>query len=291
MAQKRDEQNILVKTFLSWEQVIDKLQQYDRPDESIYGIPRGGMLLAGFLQRSHNVYDPAIATMFLDDIIDSGKTREQYRIAYPNIPFHAIVDKTGPDKDVGWVVFPWEHETGPEDSIIRMLEYIGENPKREGLVDTPGRVVRSFDQLYRGYKQEPKEILSRSFDSQDYDEMIVLKDIDFFSMCEHHMLPFFGKAKVGYVPGPSGRVVGISKLARLVDCFARRLQIQERMTKQIAQAIQDVLQPVGVGVVVEAQHLCMKARGVEKQNSMMVTSCLLGAFRDKPEARQEFLSR
>ena len=280
-----------MKTFLTWPDVMEKLKAIDKPGASIFGVPRGGMLLAGFLRNATNVYDPAQATLILDDIIDSGKTRDKYHELYPNIPFHAIVDKTGADADAGWIVFPWEQETGPEDAVVRLLEYIGEDPKREGLADTPGRIIRSYAQLYGGYGQDSTEILSRSFASDDYDEMIVLKDIDFFSTCEHHMLPFFGRARVGYISGKDGRVVGISKLARLVDCFARRLQIQERMTKQIAKAIQETLNPIGVGVVVEAQHLCMKARGVEKQNSTMVTSCLLGVFRDKPEARQEFLTR
>ena len=271
---------------LTWNDVFRLLGPFDQPGQVIYGIPRGGMIAAGFLRKATITHDPALATLFLDDIVDSGRTRERYAEQYPGVPFVSLVEK---GKE--WIVFPWENETGPEDAVVRLMEYIGEDPKREGLQDTPGRVVRSWDTLYSGYKQDPGKLLRRSFDSTGYDEMIVLKDIEFYSTCEHHLLPFFGKAKIGYIPGTNGRVVGISKLARLVDCFARRLQIQERMTRDIANTIQVEMNPLGVGVVLEAKHLCMVARGVQKQNSIMSTSCLLGAMREKPEARQEFLSR
>lgn len=169
----------------------------------------------------------------------------------------------------------------------QVLELIGEDPLREGLVETPSRVVRSWERLYGGYQQDPAEILSKMF-CEECDDMVVLRDIEFYSMCEHHMLPFLGKASVGYIP--DGKVVGISKLARLVECFSRRLQIQERLTNQIADAIDQHLSPKGVAVVMEAQHLCMVARGVEKQNSVMVTSSMLGLYRKDPKARREFLN-
>lgn len=178
-----------------------------------------------------------------------------------------------------------------KEAVKLIIEKIGDDPTREGLLETPDRVVRSWETLYSGYKQDPKEILQKSFMSDGYDEMIILKNIDFFSTCEHHILPFYGKAKVGYLPKSGGRVVGISKLARLVECFARRLQIQERMTQQIAETILSCLDCAGVGVILEAQHLCMVARGVQKPNSIMTTSCLLGTFRDEPETRHEFLTR
>jgi GTP cyclohydrolase I len=173
-----------------------------------------------------------------------------------------------------------------QDSIKDMIDYIGDDSTREGVIDTPKRVMKSWDELYSGYKQSPEEILERTFDSDGYDQLIILRDIEFYSMCEHHMLPFFGKAHVGYIP--NDRVVGISKLARLVDCFARRLQIQERLTKQIAEAINDIMIPKGVAVLIEAKHLCMISRGVNKQNSVMMTSELLGCMRTH-EAREEFL--
>ncbi len=174
-----------------------------------------------------------------------------------------------------------------ENYVQGMLRGIGEDPDREGLRDTPKRVVESWKELYGGYQQDPAEILARDFDGNGYDEMIVLRDIEMFSTCEHHLLPFFGRAHIAYIPGK--RVVGLSKLARLVECFARRLQIQEKLTREIADAIQKHLNPVGVGVIIEAQHMCMVARGVGKQNSVMTTSALLGQFREQ-QVRSEFLA-
>lgn len=174
-----------------------------------------------------------------------------------------------------------------EGIVKAMLSSIGEDVDREGLHDTPKRVVKSWGELYAGYNQNPGTILERDFAGEGYDEMIVLRDIELYSMCEHHMLPFYGKAHVAYIPGD--RVVGLSKLARVVECFARRLQIQEKLTRQIAEAIEEHLKPKGVGVIIEAQHMCMVARGVGKQNSVMTTSALLGRFRDA-EVRAEFFN-
>jgi len=174
-----------------------------------------------------------------------------------------------------------------EHIISKVLAGIGEDIAREGLLDTPKRVVKSWNQIYAGYKQNPEEILGTTFESAGYDQMVVLRDIELYSMCEHHMLPFHGKVHIAYIPNE--RVVGLSKLARLADCFAKRLQIQEKLTKQIATSIQDVLKPKGVMVVVEAQHMCMTMRGVGKQNSVMTTSAVLGAFEDTT-TRNEFLS-
>ncbi len=175
-----------------------------------------------------------------------------------------------------------------ESKIRDVLRYLGEDPDREGLVDTPRRIVSSWTELYAGYHEDPVETLSRVFTDDPYDQMVVLKDCEFYSTCEHHMLPFFGKVHVGYIP--AGKLVGVSKLARIVEVFSRRLQIQERMTSQIATTINNVLSPVGVIVIVEAQHFCMTARGVEKQNSIMVTSEVTGAFKEQIAARQEFFS-
>ena len=170
-----------------------------------------------------------------------------------------------------------------------LLRWAGDNPEREGLIDTPARVVRSYEEFYAGYQIDPREILARTFSEVDgYDEMIVLKDIRFESYCEHHMVPIIGRAHVAYLPGH--RVVGISKLARLVDAFAKRLQIQEKMTVQIADTLNDVLQPEGVGVILEASHQCMSTRGVHKAGVTMVTSRMLGTFRTDPSTRREFLS-
>jgi GTP cyclohydrolase I len=171
--------------------------------------------------------------------------------------------------------------------VRAMLQAIGEDPRRDGLRKTPERVERAFRFLTKGYSEDIDTLLKSAVFEVDYDEMVVVKDIEVFSLCEHHVLPFFGKAHVAYIP--KGKVIGLSKIPRLVDAFARRLQVQERMTVQIATALQDKLHPRGVGVVVEAMHLCMIMRGVEKQHSVAVTSCMLGAFRDQHQTREEFL--
>jgi GTP cyclohydrolase I len=172
--------------------------------------------------------------------------------------------------------------------VRELLSALGEDPDRDGLEKTPDRVDRSLRFLTKGYAEDPAAVLNGALFDVHYDEMVVVKDIDVFSLCEHHLLPFHGKAHVAYIP--KGKVIGLSKMPRLVDMFARRLQVQERLTVQIAETIQDQLQPRGVGVVIEAVHFCMMMRGVEKQNSVAVTSCMLGGFRDQIQTRNEFLS-
>lgn len=174
-----------------------------------------------------------------------------------------------------------------EDLIQRLLVNLGEDPSREGLVRTPERVAKSLAELTKGQDQTVADVVGEGVFEEDCSEMVVVKDIEFYSLCEHHLLPFYGRMHVAYIP--DGKIVGLSKLARIVDVFARRLQVQERLTAQIAAAIQDVLQPKGVGVVADAAHLCMMMRGVQKQNSSTMTSCLLGSFRSDPSTRQEFL--
>ncbi|WP_019646740.1 GTP cyclohydrolase I FolE [Novispirillum itersonii] len=191
-------------------------------------------------------------------------------------------------------ISPLSDETRPsrteaEAAVRTLLRWAGDDPSREGLIDTPARVVRAFEEWFVGYGNDPEAMLRRTFEEvEGYDEMVVLKDIHFESYCEHHMAPIIGKAHVAYLP--QRRVVGISKLARVVDLYAKRLQIQEKMTSQIANAIQDVLEPKGVAVVIEAVHQCMTTRGVHKTGVSMVTSRMLGAFRDDPITRREFLS-
>ena len=176
-----------------------------------------------------------------------------------------------------------------ERAVRTLLRWTGEDPRRDGLLDTPARVVRAYEEFFRGYAQDPVEILSRTFEeTEGYDEMVVLRGIRFESFCEHHIAPIIGQAWVGYIP--SGRVVGISKLARVVDAYAKRLQIQEKMTAQIANTINEVLQPHGVAVVLKATHHCMTTRGVHKPGTDMVTSRMLGCFRDNALTRQEFLT-
>jgi len=174
-----------------------------------------------------------------------------------------------------------------EDAVKSILKSIGEDPEREGLIDTPARVSRAWEYLMQGYKQDPQEILSKAIFTEECNHMIIVRDIEIYSVCEHHMLPFIGKCHIGYIA--RNRVYGVSKLARLVDCFARRLQIQERLTQQIAASIMEPINAEGVGVVIEAQHLCMMMRGVSKQNSKMLTSAMLGSFRDEIATRNEFL--
>lgn len=176
---------------------------------------------------------------------------------------------------------------GISSAVSAMLEGIGEDPHREGLLKTPERVAKSLRFLTKGYREDPEELLKKAVFTEAYDEMVLVRDIDLFSMCEHHMLPFFGKAHVAYIP--DGKIVGLSKLARVVEVFARRLQVQERLTQQIRDAIQNVLNPKGVAVVIEAKHLCMVMRGVEKINSVTTTSAMSGQFITSQSTRSEFL--
>ena len=175
-----------------------------------------------------------------------------------------------------------------EQAYRDLLEAIGENPERQGLMKTPARAARALEFLTQGYRQSVAEIVNDAIYDSDASEIILVKDIELYSMCEHHLLPFIGRAHVAYIP--NGKVIGLSKMARMVDVFARRLQIQENLTTQVADALMDVLSPEGVAVVIEAKHLCMMMRGVEKQNSIMKTSCLLGCFKDSATTRSEFLS-
>jgi GTP cyclohydrolase I len=172
--------------------------------------------------------------------------------------------------------------------VRRLLAELGEDPTRAGLADTPERVARAFQFLTSGTHVDPSEIVGRAVFEEDYNEMVVVKDIEVYSLCEHHLLPFFGRCHIAYLP--QGRIVGLSKLARLADVYARRLQVQERLTTQIAESIETILRPKGVAVVIEARHLCMMMRGVEKQNSVVVTDCLLGRFRSDQRTRAEFFS-
>lgn len=261
----------------------------------LYAVPMGGFPVAAMLStllRLPVTLTTNAQTLIVDDLIDSGKTLSRF----PSNDKAVLVCKNGRMSEVahygsrieGWIVFPWETKSGgAEDAVVRVLECIGEDVTREGLLDTPARVVRSWDKLYGGYKQNPDELLQRTFGAESYDEMVILRHVNFFSTCEHHMLPFYGDVSIAYIP--KGRVVGISKLARLVEVYARRLQIQERMTDQIARAIERNLQPVGVMVVVNGQHFCMTSRGVEKQNAIMTTSSILGLFKESDAARNEFL--
>lgn len=266
----------------------------------LYGVPRGGVTAMyaicaaanPTLQRAISMVDkPEDADVFIDDIIDSGETMRRFCDDYPGRPFFALVDKLGQDKDIGWVVFPWEvsAEKGIEDNIVRLLQYIGEDPTREGLQETPARVAAAWSVWCSGYGIDPADELKTFGDGAgEYNEMVLVKDIPFYSHCEHHLAPFFGTASIAYIP--QGRIVGLSKLSRVVAVFARRLQVQERMTAQIANALQENLAPKGVGVIVKARHLCMESRGISQQGHFTITSAMRGAMYDDPKARSEFLN-
>lgn len=280
------------KCFLTWDDIYHRASTLLPAQGLCYGVPRGGAIVAGLTHRA--VDDPERAAFIVDDIVDSGATREEWRRRHPDKPFFALVDKTNGDRDMPWVVFPWEANDpaemiGGETNITRLLQVIGEDPKRQGLVDTPKRVMKAWREMTSGYGADINEVLKTQFDHEGYDQMIALDNIEFQSVCEHHLLPFIGHAHVAYIPNERGPVVGISKLARLVEVFAKRLQIQERLTMEIAHALDRKLTPVGVAVMLEAKHLCMVCRGVKKQESVMRTSCLLGAFRN-PAPRQEFFA-
>lgn len=287
------------KYFASWREIGERIDRklpfsQDGCVLRLYGVPRGGRHVVGLAcVRDPEFYEevrtPEEADVIVDDIIDSGATAERYTTRCPDKPFVALYSK---DEGLGWIVFPWEtivgEEHGPADAVTRLLQFIGEDVTRDGLRDTPERVVKAYAELTAGYGMDPKAILSRTFAGKT-DEMVLLRGIRFASLCEHHLMPFTGLASVAYIPGDF--VVGISKLSRLVECFARRLQIQERMTEQIADAIMECLAPRGCAVVLEAHHACMGCRGVMQPDAEMVTSALRGAFLDQPATRAEFYAQ
>ncbi len=262
---------------------------------AVYGVPRGGIpvmyRLMSFLELRivENIVE---ADFIVDDLIDSGRTMERYEANSGKKPFFALIDKRDPDSPYhgNWVIFPWEQEEEKsiEDSIVRLLQFVGEDAGRGGLLETPARVARAWRHWCSGYGKDPASVLKVFEDGADnYDQMVVVKDIPIYSKCEHHLADIFGTATIAYIP--NGRIVGLSKLSRLADMFARRLQVQERLTSQIADALVEHLNPVGVGVMVRARHMCMESRGTCQQGHHTVTTALRGAIRDDAQARSEFL--
>lgn len=290
-----------MKQHLSWSDIYDKIRfsaKFRLASKKVWGVPRGGVYIAQAICNTSGALmaeSPEEADVIVDDIIDSGATREQWQKRFPEKPFVALYDYT--EQRGPWLVFPWEQEVeaAPEENIRRLLQYIGEDPQREGLLDTPQRFIKAMQEMTVGYKEDPADHLGKKFTLDDtasgvvYDEMIISRDIPFVSLCEHHMLPFNGTVSIAYIPGEGGCVVGLSKLARMAEGYARRLQVQERLTAQIAAAIADRLSPLGVGVVVEARHSCQCMRGVQKSGSM-ITSALKGVMRADPAVRAEFFS-
>lgn len=267
-----------------------------------YPIPRGGVP-AGLVLQSQLLARgvkllltevPEDASIVLDDLIDSGATMARF-------PYHlraALFTKRHPEPLAygtplpaqEWVQFPWEAEEsqGGDDIVRRLLQFIGEDPHRGGLLETPARVLKAWRHWTSGYDKDPAAILKTFEDgAESVDELVLVRDIPVYSQCEHHLAPFFGVAHVGYIP--DGKIVGLSKLSRLVDMFARRLQVQERLTNQIADAIEEHLRPLGVGVVLECRHLCMESRGIQQQGHRTITSAMRGALRDSDAARAEFM--
>lgn len=264
----------------------------------VYGVPRGGITPASIVATHLGI--PLTSnphpdnTLVIDELVDNGTTLSKFQdegyitdALYMKSHSPKHLSPSAELKD-GWLVFPWEvgNEIGPETAVQRLLEWIGEDPTRDGLLDTPKRVTKALREMTAGYREDAKEILGVTFDVA-FDQMVTLKDIPFVSLCEHHMLPFEGKASVAYIP--NGRVVGLSKLARVVDTFAKRLQVQERLTQEIAEAINTYVGGLGVGVIIKSRHTCMCYRGIKKDGTM-VTSVTLGLMREDPRARMEFLS-
>ena len=263
-----------------------------------YPIPRGGIPVA-YLLKAHIsnltiVDDPKDADFFVDDLIDSGATRAKYLLQYPDKGFFAMLDKHKllAYKDE-WIVFPWEKTAAGKDEsgndiVTRLLQLVGEDPSREGLQETPARVVKAWRHWCSGYEKNPADIMKVFKDGgEQYNQMVIVKDIPIYSHCEHHLAPIFGTASIAYIP--NGKIVGLSKLSRLADMFARRLQVQERLTEQIADALVEHLAPVGVGVIIHARHLCMESRGICQQGHHTITTALRGAIKDEPQTRAEFL--
>jgi GTP cyclohydrolase I len=272
------------------------------PKFLMYPIPHSGTpavcLIRPELKRfgvvAEMTEDPRHAHIYVDDYVDTTETALRVFSKYGTKPLYALLDGRKEKLDFSNIRFPWTHGQRPSspsaaahEAVREILTYIGEDPDREGLRETPHRVVRSFAEIYGGYKKESGSVF-KTFEDGKCDEMVLLKNIEFFSTCEHHMQPFFGKAHIAYIPNKS--VIGVSKLARLMEIHARRLQIQERLTEAITKDLDQHLAPLGSACMIEAKHFCMVCRGVNKQNSEMVTSSLTGAFRDKPEARAEFYS-
>lgn len=263
-----------------------------------YPIPRGGVAAAYAVYDSTYcpfviVNSPVEADFFIDDIIDSGETMRRYCDEYPERPFFALIDKLSGEAANEWIVFPWEvtnegTDESATDIVTRLLQFVGEDPSRGGLEETPHRVLKAWKHWCGGYGSDIKSILKTFEDGAEQCDEMIIRRVPFYSHCEHHLATIIGVAIVAYIPDK--KIVGLSKIDRVVDAFARRLQVQERLTNQIAEAIQENLQPKGVGVWVNARHLCIESRGVRNQDSVTDSLALRGVFKTQPETRQEFLA-
>lgn len=268
-----------MERFIGWPEIKERVKKLD-PKLKYYGVPRGG----GYISAMINPVDsPEEADIIIDDLIDSGATKLKYK--HFNKPFIGLFDKQKERDLYGqWLVFPWELKEEPaEDNFVRILQYLGEDPNREGLKDTPRRYLKFLKEFLN-----PEPFNFTTFDSEGTDEMIIQTNIPFYSLCEHHIAPFFGTAVIAYIP--NDRIVGLSKLARTLDLYAHRFQNQERITSQVAERLTQELNPKGVAVSIKAQHLCMNMRGVKKHDTWTTTTKLTGAFKEDPMARAEFLA-
>lgn len=274
----------------------------------LFGVPRGGIPVVYLLLRENPerfliVDDMNDADIIVDDVIGTGTTKDRYDAMgdaanpFGAAPFITLGEYLSPPKRtaaVEWITFPWEvtdggHDESATDIVTRLLDYIGEDTKREGLRETPQRVLKAWSEWTEGYSQDPNLVLKVFEDgAESYDEMVIVKELPFYSHCEHHLAPFFGTATIAYIP--DGKVVGLSKLGRILNIFSKRLQVQERLTSQVAQAVVDGLHPRGCGVLIKARHLCMESRGLNCQGHHTITSALKGNFLTDPTVRSEFLT-
>lgn len=292
-------------TWATFDSAINNfIARLTKKPSAVYGIPTGGSFVARALSVILNIpcldklpdADFTGSILVVDDLVDSGATIQPYFekgyncdavFRKPHSPQNLCPSSLCVDD---WIVFPWEgsQEKSIEDACLRLMEYIGEDPTREGLLETPKRFAKAWQHWTSGYKQNPADVL-KVFDdgAEKCDELVLVRDIPIYSHCEHHLAAIFGSAHIGYIP--NGKIVGLSKLARIADIFARRLQVQERLTNQIADALEEHLNPLGVGVVIQARHFCMESRGIEKMGSATITSAMRGVFRSNPSARAEFM--
>ena len=276
----------MIKTNITWEQVYERLEKVTKHlpiNTKYYGVPRGGQVVAGMTGNAVNTIEEA--DVIIDDLIDGGGTLDRYK-KYDK-PFISLIDKRI-ELDGEWLVFPWEAKEGDteetvEDNVTRLLQYFGEDVNREGLQETPKRFVKFFKEFL-----SPPKWNCTTFEGEGYDEMIVQTNIPFHSLCEHHIAPFFGTGTIAYIPNK--RIVGLSKLARTLETYSRRLQNQERITIQVAEFLWKELEPRGVAVQITAKHMCMEMRGVKKHDTHTTTTKLLGAFKNDSSARNEFLN-
>jgi len=277
----------------TWTDILKRIQEIDyskfpfnHRKAKVYGVPRGGQIVTGLMlsvsDKIESTEDPSKADVIIDDLYDSGTTYEKWKKKYPKAEFYFLYDKREKEYSGKWLEFPWE-ESGDievEENVIRLLEYFGQDANREGLKETPKRYIKFFQEFL-----DPPVWKVTTFSSEGYDQMIVQTNIPFYSLCEHHIAPFFGVGHIAYIPNK--KIIGLSKLARTLETFSRRLQNQERITNQVVDFLMKELEPLGVGCVIKAKHLCIEMRGVKKHNTYTTTSSLRGVFNNK-EVKDEF---